>query len=71
MVGYALLPGLTTNQQNALGNFFMGVGQTLETVAAQQAVLDENCPNRLQELQQRMKKLEERLSLLENHPQQP
>ena len=38
LIGFALLSGLTPNQQNALGNFLMGIGQVLETASAQQAV---------------------------------
>lgn len=65
LIGFALLPGLTTNQQNSLGNFLMGVGQVLETAAAQQAVADDKCPDRVSELQTQIKLLEARLAALE------
>ena len=65
LIGLALLPGLTPDQQNSLGNFLMGVGQVLETAAAQQAVADDKCPDRVSELQDQIKLLEARLAALE------
>lgn len=35
IIGFAISPTLTTNQQNSLGNFFDLVGQVLMTVNAQ------------------------------------
>jgi len=68
LIGFALLPGLTANQQNSLGNFLMGVGQVLETAAAQQAVTDDKRSNQISELQAQIKRLEARLAALEGQP---
>ena len=68
LIGFALLPGLTANQQNSLGNFLMGVGQVLETAAAQQAVIDDKRSNQISELQAQIKRLEARLAALEGQP---
>ena len=65
LVGLALLPGLTAGQQNSLGNFLMGIGQMLESAAAQQAVAAAAQPNQIDELQSRIMRLEERLAALE------
>ena len=65
LIGFALLSGLTPNQQNALGNFLMGIGQVLETASAQQAVsTPSSTPNNASE---QIRLLEERLALLEQH----
>lgn len=39
VIGFAISPLLTTNQQNSLGNFFDLVGQVLMTVNAQNITL--------------------------------
>jgi hypothetical protein len=65
LLGLSLLPSLTTTQQNSLGNFLMGIGQMLESAAAQQAVTASAQPNRIDELQHQIKCLEERLDALE------
>lgn len=64
LVGFALLPGLNANQQNALGNFLMGVGQVLETAAAQQALspAPSDDTRRIRQLEERLAALEELLS---------
>ena len=65
LIGFALLPGLSANQQNALGNFLMGIGQVLETAAAQQAITQPNQTSRTALSAEQIKQLEERLSALE------
>ena len=65
LVGFALLPGLNANQQNALGNFLMAIGQVLETAAAQSAVTAAAAPAPDETTQARLARLEERLRSLE------
>ena len=66
LLGFALLNGLDANRQNALGNFLMGIGQVLETAAAQQAVAAQSQPQQAA-LSAQMKELETRLAALEQH----
>ena len=66
LLGFALLNGLDANRQNALGNFLMGIGQVLETAAAQQAVAAQSQPTQAA-LSAQMKELETRLAALEQH----
>ena len=40
LIGYSLIGNLNALEQNALGNFFMGIGQILETNAALEQVLN-------------------------------
>lgn len=65
LAGFGLARGLNPNQQNSLGNFLMSIGQTLEAIAAQQALLDQNSAapqtDRLAELQHRLEQLEARM----------
>ena len=67
LLGFALLNGLDANRQNALGNFLMGIGQVLETAAAQQAVAAQSQPTQDSLSSQRLKELEARLAALEQH----
>lgn len=62
-IGLLISPTITINQQNALGNFFELIGQTILTVNAQAVNLQPNAPSRL-ELSDRLKKLEIELELL-------
>ena len=64
-IGMLLSPTITTNQQNALGNFFELIGQTLLTVNAQVINLQPNAPSRL-ELNEKIKRLERELQELKN-----
>lgn len=66
LLGFALLNRLDANRQNALGNFLMGIGQVLETAAAQQAVAAQSQPQQAA-LSAQMKELETRLAALEQH----
>lgn len=71
LLGFSLLPGLTTDQQNSLGNFLMGVGQVLETAAAQQAVSKDNrSDERMDALEVHLNHLEKRLAALEKTAEQ-
>ena len=65
LIGLALLPHLTADQQNAFGNFLMGIGQVLETASAQQAVVTPN--GQTTETSTQLKQLEQRLAALEQH----
>ncbi len=62
-IGLLISPTITINQQNALGNFFELIGQTILTVNAQAVNLQPNAPSRL-ELNERIKKLEMELNIL-------
>ena len=62
-IGLLISPTITINQQNALGNFFELIGQTILTVNAQAVNLQPNDPSRL-ELSDRLKKIEIELELL-------
>jgi len=42
IIGYILRDHFNSNEQNTLGNWFMLVGQTLETSAAQLQVVQQN-----------------------------
>jgi len=64
-IGMLLSPTITTNQQNALGNFFELIGQTLLTVNAQVINLQPNAPSRL-EINEKIKRLERELQELKN-----
>lgn len=59
-IGALLAPTITVNQQNALGNFFELIGQTLLTINAQEINLQPNAPSR-QQLNDRISKLEKEL----------
>ena len=65
LAGFALARGLDVNQQNTLGNFLMSIGQTLESIAAQQTLLNGNAPSpedaALADLKRRLEQLEARL----------
>ena len=62
-IGMLLAPTITVNQQNALGNFFELVGQTLLTINAQAINLQPNAPSR-QQLNEKIKRLEEEIQTL-------
>lgn len=42
VIGFAITPTLTTNEQNSLGNFFTLIGQILMTANAQNITLSAN-----------------------------
>ena len=72
LVGFALSPGLTPNQQNTLGNFLMAVGQILESIAAQQTLLNSRNVPSARQLQCQLEQLQCRLERLEGtHPHKP
>ena len=58
-----LAPTITVNQQNALGNFFELIGQTLLNINAQEVNLQPNAPSR-QELNDKINRLEKELAFL-------
>lgn len=62
-IGFLLAPTITINQQNALGNFFELIGQTLLTINAQAVNLQPTSPSRHQ-LNEKLKKLEKELNEL-------
>ena len=66
LAGFLLSSGLNGAQQNALGNLLIAVGQVLETVSAQNALLEQNASPAPGELAARIRKLEQRLKELEN-----
>lgn len=51
VIGYILRDHFNVNEQNALGNWFMLVGQTLETSAAQLQVVQNNSNNNIENRQ--------------------
>ena len=62
-IGLILAPTITINQQNALGNFFELIGQTLLTVNSQAINLQPIAPTRIQ-LNEKIKRLEFELEQL-------
>jgi hypothetical protein len=62
-ISFLIAPTITINQQNALGNFFELIGQTLLNINAQEINLQPSAPSR-QELNNRIKKLEQELNFL-------
>ena len=62
-IGILIAPTITINQQNALGNFFELIGQTILTINAQAVNLQPNAPSR-QQLNERIKELENELNKL-------
>ena len=65
-IGFLLAPTITTNQQNALGNFFELIGQTLLTVNAQIINQQPSYPSR-QQLYEQIQKLEREINNLKNN----
>lgn len=61
-----LAPTITVNQQNALGNFFELIGQTLLNINAQEVNLQPNAPSR-QELNDKINRLEKELEFLKRN----
>lgn len=43
ILGYAMIGDYTANEQNAIGNWFMTIGQILESNSAIQQALEEKC----------------------------
>jgi len=62
-IAFFLAPTITINQQNALGNFFELIGQTLLNINAQEVNLQPNAPSR-EELNERINNLEKEISIL-------
>lgn len=62
-ISLLIAPTITINQQNALGNFFELVGQTLLNINAQEINLQPNTPSR-QELNDKINRLEKELAFL-------
>ena len=62
-IGLLLAPSITVNQQNALGNFFELIGQTLLNINAQEVNLQPTSPSR-QELNNKINRLEKELEFL-------
>lgn len=48
--GYLMIDDLTAGEQNSLGNFFMLIGQMLETNAAQQQLFNSKITNQRLEI---------------------
>ncbi len=66
VLGFALLGGLTADQQNALGNLLMLTAQVLETAAAQgQLAQDAEQSRRLEAMQRSIDELRARLDDLQ------
>lgn len=63
LVGILLIDNLDTNQQNSLGNFIVGVGQTILTAAAQGILLKSNSHD--ENIRQQIKMLKKQLCELE------
>lgn len=61
VIGFAVGGELNANQKNVLGNFFMLIGQVLETEAAQQQSMQSSVPDGLAA---RVEALEKRLDEL-------
>lgn len=64
IIGVLLIDDLTLDQQNSLGNFLVGVGQTILTAAAQGVTLKSAKPKN-NHLNQQIKALREQLDSLE------
>lgn len=64
LAGFALMGGLSTNQQNSLGNLLELVGQVLLASAAQRQLLEQQATNNTAILQ-RLEALERRLDRIE------
>lgn len=59
LIGFTLIDDLTAAQQNSLGNFFMLIGQTLETSSGQQAVLNaKQSQAQTEDMKRRLEQLE-------------
>lgn len=63
--GVILLDDLTIDQKNALGNFFLSIGQTMLTAAAQEQSLQSN-NSQNDEVLQEIENLKDQISLLKN-----
>ncbi|MBQ2819056.1 MAG: hypothetical protein IJF14_01585 [Clostridia bacterium] len=61
VIGFALIGNLDADEQNALGNMLFLIGQILSSNATQ---LQANQPSPTDELEQRIKALEQRISSL-------
>lgn len=46
IIGFLLIDDLTINEQNAIGDWLMLVGQVLQTNASQKQVIEERLPNK-------------------------
>lgn len=63
--GFLLLDDLSIDQQNALGNFFLTVGQTMLTTAAQEQALQScNSQNETDQVHQDIEDLKNQIALL-------
>ena len=65
-IALLLAPTITINQQNALGNFFELIGQTLLNINAQEVNLQPNYPSR-QELNKKINRLEKELEFIKRN----
>lgn len=45
MIGYSLIDDLNANEQNAIANWFLLIGQVLETNSAQQQIINNQTSN--------------------------
>ena len=67
VLGFALLGGLTSDQQNSLGNFLMLIAQVLETTASQEQLLEGIEQNRqLDDMQRSIDELRAQLDSLQS-----
>lgn len=63
--GFLLLDDLSIDQQNALGNFFLSVGQTMLTAAAQEAAIQScNSQNENNQVHDDIADLKKQIALL-------
>lgn len=64
IIGILLIDDLDINQQNALGNFLVNIGQNILTSAAQETVLNSD-DNQDNEIDAQLKMLKNHICLLE------
>lgn len=66
-IGFLLTKDLSSNEQNAIGNWFMLLGQVMETYAAQGNVLNSQStsPN-LETLNKVLEKMQQEINTLKN-----
>ena len=63
--GFLLLDDLNVDQQNALGNFFLSIGQTMLTAAAQEQALQScNSKNENDQVHEEIEVLKKQITLL-------
>jgi len=65
LLGFILIDDLNADEQNALGNFIIMVGQVIETNSAQQQILEDIVSNKkLQTMQDKLDQLQRDIDML-------